>query len=88
MSKKRKTLKEKQKAAERRLAWSQNLDVVKRGIQRSKFSTNLATTFKKQPEKSGQFADTSLLVRDLAKTLLFAAGIFSLEIVIYLAWFK
>ena len=41
-----------------------------------------------KPDKSPQFIDTSLLVRDLAKTLLFAAGIFSLELVIYFVWFK
>lgn len=53
------------------------------------FSRDLeAKKMDKGGEKSLFFYDSRLIVHDLAKTLIIALGIFSLEIVVYLVWFK
>lgn len=86
MSKKRKTLKEKQKAAERRLAWTQNSGLVKREFETQQAQPSLTPALAKQPEKSDQSGDFGFLARDLAKTLLITSLILASELVLYFKW--
>ncbi len=79
----RKTRKEKERAQARSL--------VNREFEFRLDELNLSQKHEKTPEridKSSQVSTAHSIVPDLIKTALFAAGIFSLEIVIYLRWFK
>lgn len=42
----------------------------------------------KKHEKSILLGNTSFVAQDLIKTLIIALGMFGLEVVLYLAWFK
>lgn len=90
----RKTKKQKRKAEERRqeaFSKPQKGTLVKGEFEFSpaEFSRHkrVRKTAKKS-DKSPLFVNTSIVARDLARTILIALGIFSLEIVVYLVWFK
>lgn len=53
-----------------------------------KNSNTLTKNNAEKIEKSALFENTRLIAKDLAKTLIFAIVIFSLEMVIYFAWLK
>ena len=86
-----KTRQQKERAAQRRLEQVQPGTLVKSqfefSLEEPKFQ-KAEPELKKEPEKSLHLTDTSLLVRDLVKTLILAASVFSLELVIYFLWFK
>lgn len=65
--------------------------VVKRDFEFSFSNQNLKNSSNiqnKKQEKSSQISSNELNRRDLAKSLILALGIFSLEAMIYWAWFK
>lgn len=78
----RKTRKQKERAAERLVKGEFEFkpELFSRGLKARKIP--------KRNEKTLPFYNSRLIVRDLAKTLLIALGIFSLEIVVYLLWFE
>lgn len=91
----RKTRKQKQRAAKRKATQiafqAQNQEPVKGEFKFEPGELSQARRAKKsvkKGDKSTFLYEPSLVVRDLSKTLLLALGVFSLEIVIYLAWFK
>lgn len=94
----RKTKKEKLKARQRRLESLalKGSEAAPSGLVKREFSFSLKdlqvrkveAKIPKKRENSLHFSDTTTLARDLIKTAIFAASVFALEIVIYLAWFK
>lgn len=79
----RKTRKEKERARQRSL--------VNREMEFSLEELSLPQKIKKMPEKvdkSIPIGTAHSIVPDLVKTTLFALGIFSLEVVVYLRWFR
>lgn len=86
----RKTRKQKERASQRH-AQSTNSDLVKREFEFN-FTDNNFSKIKqsvaKKHEKSILLVNTSFVTQDLIKTLIIALGMFGLEVVLYLAWFK
>lgn len=91
----RKTRKQKQKAEERRRA-QRPFQAQNEGLVKGEFEFDPKRFSQaRKPKKSVKKVDKSILlykprlaVRDLLKTLLIALGVFSLEIMVYLIWFR